>query len=310
MKKARLQQQREGEPACAHEEAETRAAEATAAAMEEAKRKIRREMPPRGSQVDTLRRFLDGDPTPGHRWTWKRKTLGAAKAAAPPPVPAARAKGRTRRDHRGLPKGIPITPTPSLPAVMGMDETAGIATSTRAARWERPESVAEEARTPLRAPLGKVHKLPTAVWRALPADPGRNPNPNGETWTSTMTWSSTRMPFYPASEDPPMADRLDPRAEDRPGDRREEGHPVDPHTEGHQTGDPLEDHEVETPPDEPPGAGIPEDIWRWIMYLKRRIWERPQQREAPPNRRGPTPPRPTILQLCPYMVAARLMALL
>ena len=35
-----------------------------------------------------------------------------------------------------------------------------------------------------------------------------------------------------------------------------------------------------------------------------------QQREAPPNRRGPTPPRPTTLQLCPYMVAARLMTLL
>ena len=25
------------------------------------------------------------------------------------------------------------------------------------------------------------------------------------------------------------------------------------------------------PPDEPPGAGIPEVIWRWIVYLKRRI---------------------------------------
>ena len=35
-----------------------------------------------------------------------------------------------------------------------------------------------------------------------------------------------------------------------------------------------------------------------------------QQRQAPPNRRGPTPPRPTTLQLCPYMVSARLMALL
>ena len=37
---------------------------------------------------------------------------------------------------------------------------------------------------------------------------------------------------------------------------------------------------------------------------------RPQQGEAPPNRMGPTHRRPTSLQLCPYMVAARLMALL
>ena len=50
--------------------------------------------------------------------------------------------------------------------------------------------------------------------------------------------------------------------------------------------------------------GIPTDRWEWLVTL------RPQQREAPPNRRGPTTPRPTTLQLCPYMVAARLMALL
>ena len=50
--------------------------------------------------------------------------------------------------------------------------------------------------------------------------------------------------------------------------------------------------------------GISTDRWLWRVTL------RPQQREAPPNRRGPTPPRPTTLQLCPYMVAARLMALL
>ena len=50
--------------------------------------------------------------------------------------------------------------------------------------------------------------------------------------------------------------------------------------------------------------GITTDRWLWKVTL------RPQQREAPPNRKGPTPPRPTTLQLCPYMVAARLMALL
>ena len=49
---------------------------------------------------------------------------------------------------------------------------------------------------------------------------------------------------------------------------------------------------------------IPTDWWLWKVTL------RPQQREAPPNCRGPTPPRPTSLQLWPYMVAARLMALL
>ena len=50
--------------------------------------------------------------------------------------------------------------------------------------------------------------------------------------------------------------------------------------------------------------GIPTDRWVWVVRL------RPQQSEVPPSRKGPTPPRPTTLQLCPYMVAARLMALL
>ena len=49
---------------------------------------------------------------------------------------------------------------------------------------------------------------------------------------------------------------------------------------------------------------IPTDRWLWKVTLLS------QQREAPPNRRTPNPPRPTTLQLCPYMVAARLMALL
>ena len=47
--KARLQQQREREDARAQEESERRGMEATAAAMEEAKRKIHRETPPGGS---------------------------------------------------------------------------------------------------------------------------------------------------------------------------------------------------------------------------------------------------------------------
>ena len=71
------------------------------------------------------------------------------KAVALPPVPAARARRRPREDHGGLPKGTPMTLPPSLPATMGMDQTAGIATSPRAARWQRTQPVDEEAQTPL-----------------------------------------------------------------------------------------------------------------------------------------------------------------
>ena len=59
--KARLQQTREAEAAHAREEAEGRAAAATAAAMAEAEAKLRRETPPGGSRVETLRKLFEGD---------------------------------------------------------------------------------------------------------------------------------------------------------------------------------------------------------------------------------------------------------
>ena len=49
---------------------------------------------------------------------------------------------------------------------------------------------------------------------------------------------------------------------------------------------------------------IPAQQWAWNVTLRR------QQREAPLNRTGPSLPRPIAVQLCPFMVAARLMTLL
>ena len=59
--KAQLQQAREAEAARAREEAEGRAAAATAAAMEEAEGKLRCETAPGGSRVETLRKLFEGD---------------------------------------------------------------------------------------------------------------------------------------------------------------------------------------------------------------------------------------------------------
>ena len=59
--RARLRQAQEAEAARAREEAEGRAAAATAAAMEEAEAKLRRESPPGGSRVETLRNLFEGD---------------------------------------------------------------------------------------------------------------------------------------------------------------------------------------------------------------------------------------------------------
>ena len=59
-KKTQLEQEREKEAASANKEAERPAAEATAAAMEGAERKIKRQTPPGASGVDTLRRLFEG----------------------------------------------------------------------------------------------------------------------------------------------------------------------------------------------------------------------------------------------------------
>ena len=141
-----------------------------------------------------------------------------------------------------------MTPTPSSPAEMEMGATAGIATSPRAASWECPEVVAEEATTPLQVRVERVPHLPTAVGKAAPADPRRDPDPDGRTWTPMTTWDSAQTPTHPVAEDPQMVDHLEPQGEDQLSDCREEDHPVDPHTEGDQTGDPLEDHQVDTAP--------------------------------------------------------------
>ena len=63
-----------------------------------------------------------------------------------------------------------MTPTPSSPAAMGMDKTASIVPSPRAARWECPELVAEEATTPLRA---RVERGPRPPYRSRVSTPGK-----------------------------------------------------------------------------------------------------------------------------------------
>ena len=125
-----------------------------------------------------------------------------------------------------LPAPSPPAPTTTqgstftwLPAGMGMDKTARIATSPGAATWERPETVEEEATTPLRVRVQRVPHLPTVVGRTPPADPRRDLNPDGETWTWTTTWSLARMPAHPAAEDPRMVHHLDLQVEDDPEDR-------------------------------------------------------------------------------------------
>ena len=89
------------------------------------------------------------------------------------------------------------------------------------------------------------------------------------------------MPSHPTAEDPGMVDHLDPsggQPRGLPGGGPPGGPPYrgppDRGTPGGRTGGDILD--------ELPGAGIPGYIWRWILYLKRRIWD--LEREAQINK--------------------------
>ena len=105
--KARLQQAPEAEVARAREEAERRAAVATAAAMEEAEAKIRRETPPGGSRVETLRRLFEGDASSKMALDPEEVDTGSSGSSGPTAYRWRKGKGKTPERSRRPADGDP-----------------------------------------------------------------------------------------------------------------------------------------------------------------------------------------------------------
>ena len=93
--KARLQQAREAEAARAREEAEGRAAAAMAATMEEAEAKLRRETPPGGSRVETLRKLFEGDASSKMALDPEEVDTGSSGSSGPAAYRRRKGKGKT-----------------------------------------------------------------------------------------------------------------------------------------------------------------------------------------------------------------------
>ena len=91
--KARLQQAREAAAARAREEAEGWAAAATAAAMEEAEARLRRETPPGGSRVETLRKLFERDAS--SKMTLDKVDTGSSVSSGPSAYRRRKGKGKT-----------------------------------------------------------------------------------------------------------------------------------------------------------------------------------------------------------------------
>ena len=117
--KARLQQAREAEAAHAREEAERRAAAATAAAMEEAEAKLRRETPPGGSRVETLRRLFEGDASSKMALDPEEVDTGSSGDSGPTAYRRKKGKGKTPERSRRPAGGHPHDSDPFFTASDG-----------------------------------------------------------------------------------------------------------------------------------------------------------------------------------------------
>ena len=115
--KAPLQQAREAEAARAREEAEVRAAAATAAAMEEAEAQLRRETPPGGSRVETLRKLFEGDAS--SKMTLDEADTGSSGSSGPTAHPQGKGKGKTPERPRRPAGGHPHDSDPFFTASDG-----------------------------------------------------------------------------------------------------------------------------------------------------------------------------------------------
>ena len=115
--KARLQQARKAEAARAREEAEARAAAPTAAAMERAEAKLRRETPPGGSRVETLRKLFEGDAS--SKMTLDEADTGSSGSSGPTAHRRRKGKGKTPERPRRPAGGHPHDSDPFFTASDG-----------------------------------------------------------------------------------------------------------------------------------------------------------------------------------------------
>ena len=249
--------------------------------MEEAEREIQRKTPTGGSRVDTPGTFFNRGPASGMNINLDAEASRSSKGSSSASRPCRKGKGKTPGRPRRPAERHPHHCNPFVTCNDRDGRACPHSKSQRAARWECPEPVPEEASTPLPVRVQRVLHLPTAVGKASPADPCPDPDPDGGTWIPMMTSDSAQTPAHPTTEGPRMADRLDPHAEDCPEDRQEEEHLLDPKAGYPDRGPPGGPPDGD-PPDGPRGVDIPENIWRWIVYLKRKICN--LEREAQINK--------------------------
>ena len=264
--KARLQQAREAEAARAREEAEGRAAAATAAAMEEAEAKLRRETPPGGSRVETLRKLIEGDAS--SKMTLDEVDTGSSGSSGPTACRRRKGKGKTPERPRRPAGGHPHDSDPFFTASdgdeRGRQHRRGVAGGGGGDVPMEPEGEDEDLPPPY--PSSESSETETPRWGDMDED-------------EDMNFDYTKKP---PSSDPPRRPGGDPPGppgggpSGPPGKRPPSGPPgggppggEGPPGRGGPGGGPPGGPPGD--PDDPPGNSDPDSTWRWIVYLRRRV---------------------------------------
>ena len=209
---------------------------------EEAEAKLRREIPPGASRVETLRKLFEGDAF--SRMALDEADTGSSGSSGTTARRRRKGKGKTPERPRRPAGGTPTTVTPSSPPVTGMNEAVDIA------KWWLGRAEAAETSPWDRKVRMRISLLPTGA-----RSPPRPRSPGGATWARMTTWTSaSRGSAHPRTHrgDPAETHR-DPLAEDHQ-DPLEDAHQVDPLEADHRAGeDPLDRAD--------PAEALLEDPW-------------------------------------------------
>ena len=157
--------------------------------MEEAEKRIKRETPPGGSQVDTHRRLFQEGSASWMKIYFDVEDSWSSEGKQPrPPVTSLRARTGPQKGHIGPPRGIPrlrpfrdlqrsgrMTP-PATPKVQGLPSGSGRSRQLR--RSWHPSGIGLK-RPPTSLPQQGKHRVPA---------PCRNLDSDGETRSATMAW--------------------------------------------------------------------------------------------------------------------------
>ena len=268
--KAWLQRAREVEAARVREEAERRAAAATAAAMEEAEAKLQRETPPGGSRVETLRKLFEGDASSKMKLDLEEADTGSSGDSGPTTHRRRKGKWKTPERARRPADGYPHDSDPFFTTSDGDGQDRrhrrGMAGGGGGDVPMEPEGEGEDLPPPYRSSESTACETETARWGDMDED-------------DDMDFGYTEKP---PSSDParrPGGDPPGPPGGGLPGPPggRPPGGPLGGGTPGGGgppgPGGPRGGPPGGPPryPDGPPGEGDPEATWRAIVYLRRRV---------------------------------------